>query len=270
MNDFWKTTLKPVGDVLAIDGYDRTVSVKDVLDLLVQLYLDDEELAEGGTSDSTTERAQRIGSQMAQVQLKKKQPLYLVIHNIDGFRNREDQYALSMLLDHSTTDGVRTIRLVASVDHVNASTLLWDPATSAAFSFIWTEVNTFRPYIEELMRGTEETKWRQSKRAKSLANAVASAESIYEILNTIANKHTEVLKTIIELQINHPDKPVRYDTCLKACTDKMIVTSDSNLRKFLTELKDHGIVDITRDGGREMLRVPHSSERLQEILDFNI
>jgi origin recognition complex subunit 2 len=276
LNDFWKTTLKPVGDVLAIDGYDRTVSVKDVLDLLVQLYLDDTEFADpeddGGSSDSTTERAKKIGSRIAQVQLKRKQPLYLVIHNIDGFRNREEQYALSMLLHHGTTtaDGVRTIRLVASVDHVNASTLLWDPATSAAFSFIWTEVNTFRPYIEELKRGTEETKWRQSKRTKSLANAVASTESIYEILNTIANKHTEVLKTIIELQIDNPDKPVRYDTCLKACTNKMIVTSDSNLRKFLTELKDHGIVDITREGGREMLRVPHSAERLQEILDFNI
>jgi hypothetical protein len=62
-------------------------------------------------------RAMVIGKAIANVQLERKQPLYLLIHNIDGFRSREAQHALSLLLTNSTIrDNCRTIRLVASVE----------------------------------------------------------------------------------------------------------------------------------------------------------
>lgn len=273
LNDFWKTTLKSVGDVLVIDAFDRSVALKDVLSLMVSLYLDDKEPLSDSINVPIAKRAELIGKAISRVQLAKNQPLYLVIHNIDGFRKPDDQHALSVLLSHSN-DGVRdkdvrTIRLIASVDHVNSSASLWGPETSATIAFTWQKVDTFRPYIEELKRGMENLKGRQSKRLKSLAN-VATSESIFEILNTIAQKHTEVLKTLVHLQLDSKGAAVSYEKFLKTCTDKIIVTTDSNLRKFLTELLDHGIVEMNRQGGREYLLIPHSSARLHEILKFDV
>ena len=266
LNDFWKTCLEPVGDVLSIDGFDRSIHVNDILDLMVEIYLTNKE--PDMTSTNTNKRAMAIGKAISTVQLERKRPLYLVIHNIDGFRNREAQHALSLLLTHSTLrDKVRTIRLVTSVDHVSSSALLWDPETTFNFDFIWKEVHTYKPYIEELKRGMEQIKDRHGKRAK---NAVTTnSGSICDVLYTIAPRHTEVLQTLATMQLKQ-NTAILFTDFYKACVSKFLVISDATLREYMTELLDHTLMEKTRDGGgKEWLKIPHTNARLQDILDFD-
>jgi hypothetical protein len=67
-----------------------------------------------------------------------KNCLYIVLHNIDGvgLRNSLAQSSLAALVVHGTVNQVRRIRLVASMDHVNAAVFLWDARTRASFSWV--------------------------------------------------------------------------------------------------------------------------------------
>nr|KAJ3422558.1 Origin recognition complex subunit 2 [Polyrhizophydium stewartii] len=68
----------------------------------------------------------------------------LVVHNIDGasLRNEKTQSALSRLAD------CPHIRLVATIDHINAN-LLWNSALMARFNWAFQDATTFADYLEE-------------------------------------------------------------------------------------------------------------------------
>jgi hypothetical protein len=87
-------------------------------------------------------RAAAIGKAIAAVLQKQNDahPLFLVLHNIDGpgFANKVYQAALGTLLVNSSINGLRYIKLVASVYHVDAATTLWNTYTTALFSFVST------------------------------------------------------------------------------------------------------------------------------------
>jgi origin recognition complex subunit 2 len=70
--------------------------------------------------------------------------LVLLIHNIDGpsLRNAKAQSLLSVLAD------TPNIRLIASIDHINAP-LLWDSVLTKRFNWIWHDVTSFAPWIQE-------------------------------------------------------------------------------------------------------------------------
>ncbi len=72
--------------------------------------------------------------------------MYIVIHNIDGtcLRDSDVQYRLSELAT------VKNIHFIASVDHIN-SALLWDQLQNISFKWIYYEMNTFKPYTDEIM-----------------------------------------------------------------------------------------------------------------------
>jgi hypothetical protein len=68
------------------------------------------------------ERAITVSRALAQEASISLVPIFLVIHNLDGesFRNTLAQESLAALLVNSTVaNGVASIRLVASVDHVD-------------------------------------------------------------------------------------------------------------------------------------------------------
>ncbi len=73
-------------------------------------------------------------------------PLYIVVHNIDGtcLRDSDIQYQLSELAT------IQHIHFIATVDHIN-SALLWDHIQYVAFKWIYYEMNTFKPYDDEIM-----------------------------------------------------------------------------------------------------------------------
>ena len=290
---FIKDKLEKEGDVLSIDGFDREVRIESILDLLVDHFLDGNEPPEEGNHDTFTktssrvgvtlpsmiatleiaQRATRIARSLAVKQKEQRRPLFLVLHNMDGpsLCSRDIQQALAALVAHSTIEsGVNAVRLIASIDHVNASALLWDNGTAANFSFVWKEVHTYRPYVEELAVGTVQNDHKRHRSKKRQVDDMEDA-TLWNVLASLAPRHAEVVKILATLQ-SEDLKPVDHTALLQNCKHKMTVTNDSTLRAYLAELKDHGIVEIGKDPstGREWLRIPHSREKLLAIRDFEM
>jgi hypothetical protein len=131
---------------------------------------------------------------------------------------------------------------------------------------VWKEVHTYRPYVEELAIGVVEDTRKRSRSKKRQTDDMEDA-TLWNVLASLAPRHAEVVKILATLQ-SEDLKPVDHVALLRNCKHKMTVTNDSTLRAYLTELSDHGIVETGKDTstGREWLRIPHSREKLLEIL----
>lgn len=291
---FARDKLEEEGDVLTIDGFDRDVRMEAILDLIVNHFLDGVEPSDKENRQNTchdrvgitvssmiathevVRRATRIARSLAVKQKKQRRPIYLVLHNIDGpnLSSRDIQEALAALVAHSNIDStsVHAVRMVASIDHVNASALLWDNRTSANFAWIYKEVHTYHPYVDELAVGVVEDERKRHRSKKRQADDMED-QTLWNVLASLAPRHGEVVKILATLQSEDSNnKPVGHAALLRNCKHKMTVTNDSTLRAYLTELKDHGIVETGKDSntGREWLRIPHSGNKLLEIRDFEM
>mmetsp|Transcript_47803 Transcript_47803/g.57868 ORF Transcript_47803/g.57868 Transcript_47803/m.57868 type:complete len:256 (+) Transcript_47803:3-770(+) len=214
-------------------------------------------------------------------------PLFLVVHNIDGpaLQDFTVQRALAELLVQSRGRCQRRddydvscamIRLVASVDNVDASGLLWDTATLDKFAWIWKQTTTYDPYNDEILYGSFETPPTTSRMTQTV---IHTEESILNVLNSIASRHSEVLKELATMQLQQSTTNndagglpsdggfgVVYRKLLKSCEKKMFVTSDTNLRIMMRELTDHNIVQaMKRDDGTEIVFVADPAQILKQI-----
>lgn len=163
INAFSSKSLQPTGDVLILNGYDPSISVASILDLFVDMFLNGIHPSIPATPEYfdsydigmvrpspiseplVVTRAISIGKAVG---LTSTKAIYLVIHNIEGsgLRNPYTYKALSALVFHSDAiDGVNTqetdsyrsrvVRLVASVDHIDAPSFL-DMDVMANFSWV--------------------------------------------------------------------------------------------------------------------------------------
>ena len=274
------------GDVLIIQGYHRDVSFDDILNLIVHQFLDGNEpnqvqdLGLRSTGISTpsllgshplVRRAMAIGQGLAQRARITKHPIFWCLHNMDGLRlqNRTVQQGIAALLVHArVTKESSGLRLLASIDHVNAPAMLWDIQTQANLAICWKQVHTYQPYLDEIQWGMEEdfrkTASHQSKSAQQSDEAFFT-----QVLSALSPRHSEVLRVLATLQLDSPDKPVPHHVLFQTCKHKCVVTSDTDLRSFLTELVSHGMVEKGREEGREWLKIPYSAERLHDILAYS-
>ena len=251
------------GDLLVLDGFDKDISIHDILDLIIDYWLDGiipPDYNEGNNSNcstpSTLSAATNVGVSYAlnhlvdrdvinkaicisralsnKVQCQQSQsrrPLYLVIHTIDGIalRNHTSQQALAALVYHSYlgngssgSNGMNSIRLIASLDHVNAPAVLWNSVTRASFNWMWKQVHTYRPYVEETIESNyiniERTIAKKQQRSRRTTAASSSGgttgetsskrvgftsddDTIFYVLQSLSPRHTEALKQLAELQL---------------------------------------------------------------------
>jgi origin recognition complex subunit 2 len=334
LNRFASEELEKDGDVLAIDGFDKEVTMDGILQLIVDHWLDGMEPSRsvhhrydvqiGGTSHGpfgmqqyprhdglhpalVVQRAIAIAKALAQEVVASSssstttgtccRPLYLVVHNIDGvaLRNPTAQEALAGLAFHSTTTGARggrgqsCIRLVASVDHVNGPALLWDSLTCSRFRWVWKHVDTGRPYIEEVTESGMSSmnhpfpKNMSQRRKLMIADDEdddddnnATETSIFAVLTSLAPRHAESLQQLASLQLSSSSADdgneigeeiwVDYTALRSQCGLKCIVSTDNQLRYFLKELSDHGIVESHTQ--KPAYRIPYSKDKLKKILNF--
>lgn len=290
---FAEIELSQEGYILMIDGFDdEVISVETaVLDLLVQLFLDDQEpdsqsavpLDDGNypvqgisnpyRSHPVVERAVAISRALAYKACETLIPIFLVIHNIEGaFRTAVDQEALAALVTNSkVSNGTASLRLVATTDHLDV-TSLWDLPVAANFSWIWKQVHTGRPYVREFqMLAAEDSK--RKKIIKSNRRMEEQQEArVMEVLKTIAPRHGEILKVLARLQWEQMDKHnkkwVAYSPFWDECRKCLVVSKESQLLPLLNELKDHRLVTTKRENGSEFLSIPYSNEKLREILAY--
>jgi origin recognition complex subunit 2 len=287
LNQFCEQELDKEGYALAIDGFDSHVTVEGILDLLVTLFLDGKEpipmasleagdhqrvgISNPWKAHELVERAIVVSRALAHAATNSLVPIFLVIHNLDGesFRNTLAQESLAALLVNSTVaNGVASVRLVASVDHVDASALLWNVSSSANFAWIWKEVHTHRPYVEELAMLSEDVR---KKTAKLKNQELDHADRALEVLKNLAPRHAEVVQILARLQLGQSqiDGWIDYSAFRGECKTKCAISKDSQLRSFLVELNDHRLIISKKDNGTELVRVPYSEAKLHEILAYN-
>ena len=289
LNAFANQELFKEGESLIIDGTDEEVTIDGLLDLLVRVYLDNDEPTDlpavhlepdnvprigkfcPWKADAPVERAIQIGRGLAhqtQEASEPQCPIFLVIHSLDArLATPAAQKALAALVTNSTVaNGVACLRLVASVDHVDAPTFLWDAVTEANFSWFPCCVHTHRPFIRELSPLIDED-GAARKKTERANRTNTQAQRILDVLRNLAPRHTEVVQLLAQLQVNQ-DEWVDYlqyrDRCKSACA----INKDSQLRHLLTELKDHGLIVSKTEGSNEFVQIPFSAEKLQEIIDF--
>ena len=171
LQEFAEEELVKDGDILTLHGYDRDFNIKQVLNLIAYHFLngrDRDDLYKEHHSAYRYDPNETISSlsaiyppslasidakravAIAQRLSKRSRPIYIVLHNIDGIqlRDLETQECLSYLTAHSASSHSssssssssqlqsRSIRLVASVDHINASVALWNSKTLYNFSWV--------------------------------------------------------------------------------------------------------------------------------------
>ena len=171
------------GDVIEIDGFDNSLTIDGILQLLVDQWLDGREpttrknnlfhvhfekndpINRSNTAERITaffprhgdfhlvQKTVAVAKRIARQVMKTSRPITLVIHNIDGVGlcNHIAQVVLAVLVSQSRTDcGLNAIRLVASVDHVHGQ-LFTESQSRHKFQWLRKEVHTHRPYIDEVL-----------------------------------------------------------------------------------------------------------------------
>jgi len=278
LEDFASQQLEKTGHVLNLDGFHRDISIDEVLDLIVRLFLKGQEpnrdrnLFNASKQQNLFARATAIGKQFGEAG---KFPLYLVVHTIDGFATHLAQSALAALVGHSASvDGPRAVRLVASLDRVDVIDSLWDPQAHANFAWLWQETHTYRPFLDEIRHGSLDALQETQTRKRNLNQPkILSATAITSVMKILGQTHTEVLNVLAAMLLSTNSKvsSVSYRDYLNACCAKFVVHGDRVLRQLLTELVDHEIVKLLHNehGQLDQITIPnHTPEILEHILDF--
>jgi len=302
LKTFCETVLDQEGYTVRIDGFDADVTIDGILDLLVSLFLDGKEpdpkechglfLRQIENEPDLTgvipeihnfcdpitvvDRAVFVTKALTRLFAKTLMPLFLVIHNIDGTGLRTDvaQNALAAIVMHSVPEGtdVPAIRLIASLDDVDASAALWSSATAFNFRWIRKEVNTFRPYIRELALLPDEDV-ATKKAARKKKRATQQAGRVLEVLKNLAPRYGEVMQVLAKLQMKElkssSNSPwVDYKVFRADCKSSFLIDKESKLRSLLSELKDHRLILSKTEGSSEYVSIPYDDEKLKEILAY--
>mmetsp|Transcript_14560 Transcript_14560/g.42654 ORF Transcript_14560/g.42654 Transcript_14560/m.42654 type:complete len:641 (-) Transcript_14560:261-2183(-) len=281
--------------VVIANGYDCSVTIDTILDVLVRRFLGGVEPIDGPGPGGEQQIPPVVDGSLPAVQkataialaiassLSPPPSAFLILHNIDGpgLRTPEAQGALAALV----SSGI--VRIAASVDHVNSAALLWDRETSEKFSWIWKQAHTHLPYLEEIRLGAA-----PMARKVRFGSSRTDHSGILKVLSAIAPRHTECLQVLASLQrgtrgrhaldsvgnerskakypSNDREAGVTYKEWMGRCVKEMKAKSDHALREMLRELMDHGVVEKDRDFEleTEMVRIPFSDVVLSLILNF--
>lgn len=239
------------GDVVVIDGFNPTLSLRSALTQLANDVLQ----LKSFTKRSLLDYVDAIRDALAEVP---KTTLTIVIHNIDGSCLRPTDVQLSL----SRLAALEQIRFVASVDHVN-SPLLWDAPMYTAFGWMWIRVDTFRPYDVEtffsskpLLRGGSE---------RRVEGAVA-------FLNSLAERSRDVFRELASRQLHTSHNPsalcTTFNELFGSVKTQFIVSEPDTLRSIMNELQTHDLL-VSRLGAdaAEQLSIPLPQAQLEAVLE---
>ncbi|KAH0560842.1 origin recognition complex subunit 2 [Cotesia glomerata] len=248
INDFHQEILSE-HPTLVINGFFPSLTIKDILEGIIT------ELLELECPSNINDCFTIIESTM------KKNPddrLYLLVHNIDGamLRSNKSQDMLSRLA------AIANVRMVASVDHINAP-MLWDNVKRARYNFYWWDTTTLLPYEAE-------TSYESSLLVqRSGALALSSLRNVFASLTTNAKAiYTILVKYQIENAKNTFYHGMAFKDLYRSARERFLVSSDIALRAQLTEFLDHKLVKTKRNvDGAEYLDIPLDKSLLQKFIE---
>lgn len=251
-------------DVVVINGFLPSINIKQVLVTIAELLNDKLKGKRKDLAGNRQKMKQQFNTQSIddlltflneEVMDVKDSFVCLVIHNIDGpaLRDLELQQYLARMACCSN------VRVIASIDHVNAP-LLWDKKmVHTQFNWCWCHVPTFAPYNAEgvyfpliLASGT----------------AAQCARTAIIVLQSLTPNAQSVFKVLAEyLLANEKEEGMPVSTLYAKCRERFLVSSQVTLNSHLTEFRDHALVKTRKHSdGQDCLYIPLSLEAIQKLL----
>ncbi|KAL1918199.1 uncharacterized protein VTP21DRAFT_3465 [Calcarisporiella thermophila] len=252
------------GVMLVVNGYFPTVSARDILRKIIEGVVRKEEY---GTSmgGSLQEQVRMLREFLADPE-REFRYLYLIVHNIDGaaLRSEKSQLMLSQLA------AIPGVRVIASVDHINAG-LLWDSVKRARFNWIWHDATTYEDYLAEtsyegslLMVRGEELGVRGARHV--LMSLTTNARGVFRVLaeHQIASAKEAGNGRENKLPQN---QAVAQDQLFQWCRERFLVSTQLTFETQLTEFRDHKLIMFKTVDGVRMLWIPLTVPILESILE---
>lgn len=261
IEDFAATALVDYS-VIVVNGYLQSVNMKQVLVAVAELFWDQIK-SKRKTTGSLPKVQQPFSSKSVDdlfaflnepVVGESDNFVCVVVHNIDGpgLRDSETQQYLARMASCSH------VRMIASMDHVNAP-LLWDKKmVHTQFNWIYHHVPTFAPYKVE-------TTFFPLILAHGGSGQTAKTAAI--VLQSLTPNAQSVFKVLAEHQMAHPDEGMAVNNLYAICRERFLVSSQVTLNSHLTEFKDHELVKTRKDSdGQDCLYIPLSTEAIEKLL----
>jgi hypothetical protein len=127
------------GDVISLNGYDPNINMSIFLGYMGDIFCDGRESYRDQHARESSKGLAKMAASIAKhIASTRSRPLFVLIHNIDGIglRNPAAQDSIATLTANSNKDGSPLIRVVASVDNVNAAVVLWSPEVEHKFDWV--------------------------------------------------------------------------------------------------------------------------------------
>lgn len=262
LEDFASTALTDY-DVVVINGFLPSVNIKQVMATVAELHNKhkSKRWASTGNKQKTKQQfnTQTIEELLTFLNEKamdgRDSFVCVVIHNIDGpaLRDSESQQHLARMACCSN------VRVIASIDHVNAP-LLWDKKmVHMQFNWCWHHVPTFAPYNAEgvyfpliLASGT----------------AAQCARTATIVLQSLTPNAQSVFRVLADyLLANEKEEGMPVSALYAKCRERFLVSSQMTLNSHLTEFRDHALVKTRKHSdGQDCLYIPLSSDALHKLL----
>ncbi|XAR64059.1 hypothetical protein NMG60_11024262 [Bertholletia excelsa] len=261
LEDFASTALTEYS-VVVINGYLQSINLKQVVAALAEVLWD--QLKAQRTYIGKSQGQQPFNSRsmddlIAFLDGPKMDGddsfVCVLIHNIDGpgLRDPDTQQYLARV------SACAHIRIIASIDHVNAP-LLWDKKmVHMQFNWCWYHVPTFAPYkVEGIFYPL----------ILAHGGASQSVKTASIVLQSLTPNAQSVFKVLAEHQLAHPDEEgMPINALYTICRERFLVSSQVTLNSHLVEFKDHELVKTRRHSdGQDCLYIPLTTEALEKLL----
>ncbi|KAI1727856.1 origin recognition complex subunit 2 domain-containing protein [Ditylenchus destructor] len=233
LNDFEKSQLSDYASLIC-NGFEKDVNFRSILTTLVSEF----ELKIDGPKTNIKSYATEVADKLS----NKVGVFYLLIHNIDGISLRDPlaQELLSVFVKG------KSIRLLATVDHVNA-TLLWNQQVRNDFNFLYIPVSTMKACGREILAAESKLLGLDSK-ASAYKHSFASLETVWKA--STANNRKILKHLAIHAKGLNEKNNQEMLTLSEFCSilkGDFVTESEAALRIQLVEFVDHNIVEM-KDG----------------------
>eukprot|EP00058_Branchiostoma_floridae_P009189 XP_002594677.1 hypothetical protein BRAFLDRAFT_130922 [Branchiostoma floridae] len=234
---------------MVVNGYFPSITVKHILNSITE-----EVLEHTGSFRSVQDQLTFIKDTFEET----GEELFLFIHNIDGpmLRGEKVQTVLCQLAQ------VGGVRIIATIDHINAP-LIWDQNKSSRFNWLWYDVTSYEPYVEE-------TSYENSLMVQQ--SGVLALSSLVHVLRSLTPNARGVFHLLALYQLEHKDDSsyigMSFHDLYQRCREKFLVHSHLTLRAQLTEFKDHKLIRTKKGSdGVENLLIPLDGAMLAEYME---
>ena len=213
---------------------------------------------------------------------KKRNKIYLVIHNIDAESLRINDIQLIF----STLATIANIHIIASIDH-SLSSLLWNHRQLQQFNWLSYDITNFnwynieRKYHEFLVSGGAKVKAtgiiytmqgftpNHKKVLYLLAEKQLKAASKYDQQYRKLLKQKKYLKTLNKkCRLKNPDKyyGITFTKLYQICRLKHITSSDTQLREYINEFIEQKLLAIKKIDGIDRYYIPYSYDIIEAYI----